>query len=240
MADEAIYGEIKAALAPLGLLARGGFHPEAGDDVPLLASGQMAKTLIMIGNAGGALWEVFPLSPEAADGEADPLDRWTARVLTPLALRLGADLFFPFGGGGHSFARWAQRAEAVAPSPLGLLVHPEHGLWHAYRGALAFAEALPLPPRVDAPVPCDTCAAKPCLGACPVGAFASSSYDVPACGAYLTTPAGKTCLEAGCQARRACPVAAPNAPVQAAFHMGAFFRSLQNAGLTGAGLTGNE
>ncbi|PCJ58384.1 MAG: ferredoxin [Rhodospirillaceae bacterium] len=233
MTDETVYGEIKAALAPLGLIARGGFYPEAGDDVPLLASGHMAKTLIMIGNAGGALWEVFPLSPEAADGEADPLDRWTARVLAPLALRLGAELFFPFGGGGHPFARWAQRAEAVAPSPLGLLIHPEHGLWHAYRGAFAFAGTLPVAPRVDRPVPCDTCAAKPCLDACPVGAFASSSYDVPACATYLTTPAGNACLEAGCQARRACPVAAPNAPVQASFHMAAFFRSLCNAGLTG-------
>ena len=37
------------------------------------------------------------------------------------------------------------RAEAVAPSPLGILIHPDYGLWHAYRGALAFAERLALP-----------------------------------------------------------------------------------------------
>src|SRR4030095_137820 len=49
--------------------------------------------------------------------------------------------------------RWAMRAEAVAPSPLGILIHPDYGLWHAYRGALAFAERLALPPRGARPLP---------------------------------------------------------------------------------------
>ena len=53
--------------------------------------------------------------------------------------------------------RWAQRAEPLHPSPLGVLIHPVHGLWHAYRGALAFAEPIELPPRADLPSPCASC-----------------------------------------------------------------------------------
>lgn len=248
-----VYEEISVALAPLGLLPRGGFYPEAGDAVPLLDGGKPAKTLIMVGNAGPALWKVFPRSPEAADGKDDPLDRWTVRVLAPIAAAHGAAPFYPFlaapfgatargatgngatgnGAVSHPFTRWAGRADVVAPSPIGLLIHPEHGLWHAYRGAFAFAEALPLPSRAEAPIPCVTCVEKPCLGACPVGAFADKGYDVPVCGSHLAKPAGKPCLEGGCLARRACPVAPPSAPAQAAFHMGAFFRSLRRAGYAG-------
>ncbi len=32
-------------------------------------------------------------------------------------------------------------AEGLKPSPLGLLMHPEYGLWHGYRGAILFGEA---------------------------------------------------------------------------------------------------
>ena len=30
------------------------------------------------------------------------------------------------------------RAEGLKPSPIGILMHPQFGLWHAYRGALLF------------------------------------------------------------------------------------------------------
>lgn len=137
----------------------------------------------------------------------------------------GATPLFPFGGPPYlPFQRWAMRAEAVAPSPLGVLIHPDHGLWHAYRGALAFAELLALPPRDSRPRPCDSCADRPCLSACPVGAFRDGRYDVPTCMSHLEQPAGEACMSAACLARRACPVGREGAydPAQARFHMQAF------------------
>jgi ferredoxin len=60
----------------------------------------------------------------------------------------------------------------VFPSPIGLLVHPRWGLWHAWRGALAFPAPIDLPPLLQAPNPCTLCP-RPCLTggrqACPVG-----------------------------------------------------------------------
>jgi hypothetical protein len=150
-------------------------------------------------------------------------------VIEDAAIRLGAEAVFPFDGPPfHPFQRWAMRAEAVYPSPLGILVHPEYGLWHAYRGALAFREVLPLPPPQKPPSPCETCRRKTCLRVCPVGAFRANGYDVAACVARLGSQEGRACLMRGCKARRACPVgrAWRYEPPQAEFHMHGFLAAV--------------
>ncbi|MEK9660792.1 MAG: ferredoxin [Alphaproteobacteria bacterium] len=214
---------LSAALDALGLVELGAFHPEPADGVP----GDPA-TLVLVGNAGPAMWNAF--SAQRPVG-ADPLDRWIEARLDTLAGEFGATALFPFGGPPWlPFQRWAQRAGPVRPSPLGILIHPEYGLWHAYRGAFAFSDRLDLPSPDRRPSPCDACADKPCLSACPVGAFsAAAGYDVPACAAHLATAAGTDCNDLGCRARRACPVGRSFTylPAQAAFHMAAF-RSAQN------------
>jgi hypothetical protein len=208
-----------------GLHPRGGFHPAADDGVPPLGDGEIPATLLLIGNVGSSLWPEFSGSAEAGDGAPDPLNRWTQRVVSSIAREVGAAPLFPFGGPPYlPFQRWAMRAEAVAPSPLGILIHPDYGLWHAYRGALAFAERLALPPRVERPRPCDSCPDRPCLSACPVGAFSDQGYDVPACIGHIRNPAGAACMGGDCLARRACPVGPTHGygPAQARFHMAAF------------------
>jgi hypothetical protein len=216
---------IERLVATHGLHLRGGFHPIADDGVPALPNARMPATLVLLGNVGSGLWPAFSRSTEAVDGAPHPLNRWTQRVIGDIARAVGAMPLFPFGGPPHlPFQRWATRAEAVAPSPLGILIHPDYGLWHAYRGALAFAERLALPPRVERPRPCDSCAARPCLTACPVNAFTERGYDVPACIGHIGAAAGEPCMAGGCLARRACPVGPAHGygTAQARFHMAAF------------------
>jgi hypothetical protein len=211
-----------------GLQLRGAFHPESTDGVPGLPTGRIPGTLVLVGNVGSGLWAVFAQSAEAQDGAPHPLNRWTQRVLDRIAAEIDAVTLFPFGGPPYlPFQRWAMRAEPVAPSPLGILIHPDYGLWHAYRGALAFADRLTLPPRVERRRPCDSCADRPCLSACPVNAFTDRGYDVPACIRHIDGPAGRECMSGGCLARRACPVGTGFAhdAAQAAFHMLAFRNS---------------
>lgn len=207
-----------------GLLLRGGFHPEAGDGVPPLDSGEPARTVLMLGNAGPGLWQHFSTSREFGTA-GSPLDRWSRRVITAIAAAVGAAPLFPFGGPPHlPFQRWARRAEPVHVSPLRLLIHPVYGLWHAYRGALVFPASHAVPePRRDAS-PCDGCAMRPCLSACPVGAFTAESYAVDRCLDHLREPSGAECGEGGCLARRACPIGSDYryAPAQASFHLDAF------------------
>lgn len=208
-----------------GLVLRGGFHPEEGDGVPALPGGVGARTLLLLGWVGRAQWPRFATSPEAGDGDLHPLDRWSRRVVDAIAAEAGAVALYPFGPPPyHPFQRWAQRAEPVFASPLGLLVHARHGLWHSYRGALAFAGRLALTPLPPAAGPCGTCAGTPCLSACPVGAFTPGRYHVDRCAEHLRRPEGRECVQGGCLARRACPVGAGLAygPAQTAFYMDAF------------------
>ncbi len=218
------YATAAAALAASGLAARGGFHPEAGDGVPP-KDGRPVGTLILAGWVDRGGWRAFRASPEVSDGEPDPLDRWSRRTLNEIARALGGHALFPFEGPPYlPFQRWAGRAEPLAASPLGISIHPTYGLWHSFRGALAFAERLELPPRRQAASPCASCRARPCLAACPVSAFTEAGYDLDACLSWLARPEGQDCLDEGCRARRACPVAADRRylPEQAAFHMRAF------------------
>jgi hypothetical protein len=211
-----------------GLRVRGGFQPRAEDGIPALSDGRAVGTLILIGNVGGEIWPAFAQSPEHADGQPHGLDRWTRRVIDDAAAQVGAGTLYPFGGPPYlPFQRWAMRAEPVTPSPLGILIHPEFGLWHAYRGALLFPDRLDLPARPDQARPCDDCFDRPCLAACPVGAFTDQGYDVAACANHLLGANGRVCMTGSCLARRACPIGRKHAygAPQAVFHMAAFVAS---------------
>ncbi len=217
---------LRAALDPHGLRVRGAFVPGPGDDVPPVRDGVAAAALLLVGNVGSSMWESFSRSQEYHDAAPEPLDRWSHRIGADIAQRLDALVLFPFGGPPHHpFQRWAARAGPLHPSPLGLLIDPRHGLWHAYRFALAMAQP---PSRLDIPAavasPCLGCAGRPCLRACPVDAFRVGGFRADPCVTHLSQARGSECMNHGCLARRACPVGAPDRyrPDHARFHMAAF------------------
>jgi hypothetical protein len=219
------FAEVGAVAEAAGLALRGGLQLDEAERVGPLAS---ARTVLLLGFVGVRGWPVFAASAESGDGARHPLDRWSRRVVGELAARVGATALFPFEGPPYfAFQAWGARAEPLHPSPLGMFIHPRYGLWHSYRGALAFAESLDLPEREQGQSPCETCAERPCLSACPVSAFTPAGYDVTACAGWLRSGEGGACLGGGCLARRACPVGREyaQAPEQAAFHMEAFLKA---------------
>lgn len=211
---------IAAAAGAEALAVLGGFHPGPGDGAP-----EGCATLLMLGPApGAAFWGRFRASDEYRDGAPDPLDRWSRRVLAALATAFGGVSLLPSDGPPYPpFIAWAIRTGRAWASPVGLLVHDRAGLMMSFRGALALPVRLTLPPPPQ-DRPCETCAEKPCLTTCPVGALGTGGYDVAACRAFLATPAGSDCMGRGCAVRRACPVSAGQArpEAQSAFHMRAF------------------
>lgn len=214
--------ELAHILEGIGLALRGGFHPEPDDGVPAFADGAPTRTIILLGWTGSDQWPIFAASPEARDGLSDPLNRWSKRLIDGIAAELGAAALYPFGGPPWlDFRSWAVKAETIYHSPLGLLMHPQWGLWHSYRGALGLRQQFELGPRSDAPNPCERCVERPCLSACPVSAFAAGGvYDYSACRTHLEG-AGADCRTRACAARRACPIAPHKRypEVQASFHM---------------------
>ncbi|VAW01710.1 Ferredoxin, partial [hydrothermal vent metagenome] len=138
------------------------------------------QTLALLGPSEPGFWAHFTASDEYRDGQVDPLDRWSERVISKLANLLDAQAFFPFGGPPYQpFIQWAQDSGRAHVSRVGLLVHDQMGLWLSYRGALGLKQRLDLPETP--PSPCLSCEKQPCVTACPVDALTAESYDVAAC-----------------------------------------------------------
>lgn len=225
------YEQLGRRAEAVGLALRGAFHPAPGE---LTGAGgsRAVGTVALLGFTGSVQWPIFSAAREAADGLAHPLDRWSRRIIDALAAEFGAAAVYPSGTTPTlPFQRLAVHSETVHPSPLGLLIHPRFGLWHAYRGALLFAERIELPPRPASLSPCAACSGEPCRSGCPVGAFDNGSLDVQACTTHVESSAGADCRTLGCRARRACPIGREFAYVgeQARFHLEAFVRSVTRA-----------
>lgn len=208
------WAELEDRASPHGLILMGTLH-EGGGTIALLG-------------AGNGIWPAFTAADEYSDGRPDPLDRWSKRVVGALAASYGASSIFPSDGPPYApFIAWARATGRFWQSPTGMLVHDQAGLMISIRGAIRWSRAYPLT-DVQAGNPCDTCLARPCVSACPVGALSGTGpYDVPSCKAFLAAPEGADCMSRGCLVRRACPVSQDfgRDPAQSAFHMRAFVAS---------------
>ena len=193
---------------------------------------QLPRQLILVGNVGSAMWEIFQKADEYRDSLPHPLDRWSRRVGEEIAGRLGGLAVFPWEGPPYPpFQAWAKKSGESFTSPLSLSIHPEFGLWHAYRFALVFSTPLSgsgifadVSRLTKLHSPCLDCVHQPCLSTCPVDAFDGVNYRVDECVRFLLQKAGADCRENACVARRACPVGKDfmYQPAHASFHMEAF------------------
>jgi hypothetical protein len=183
------------------------------------------QSVLLIGHAGSSIWPHFTawLAKQSPLPE-NSLDTWSREIITAAAAEIGGHAVFPSDEPYLPFQQWAIEAEGLSPSPLGILIHPVYGLWHAYRGAILLADSALSAPSEKLSHPCDTCVEKPCLRTCPVNAFSDDGYDVAGCRSHLKTEAGQTCMTGGCLARLACPIGREftYVPWQMQFHMAAF------------------
>ena len=200
--------DIATAAAALHLTPLGGVHDNG-------------QTIILLGPLEPGFWGYVSTQRDFAG--ADPMDRWSQEAITELGTELDAEPVFPFTGPPyHPFISWALHSGEAWQSPVGLLVHKDAGLLVSYRGALRFRGHIGLP--APAQSPCDTCAGKPCLTACPVAALGANGYDVPRCKSHIDKD---PICRAACRVRMACPVSQTYGrdPAQTAFHIEAFHPS---------------
>jgi epoxyqueuosine reductase QueG len=179
---------------------------------------------LVVGSGGPAFFDRFDQEPEVSDGAANPLDRYTARVveravreaLDPLPLPVAHAAHFPFGVRPLiPFQRLGRAAGLGGPGPLGLQIHPRFGPWWAYRALIVLDR--PLPPALPPGDGCAGCHA-PCVAACPAGAVRRAGFDVTACHARRLV--AEPC-RLSCAARIAC-VRGPEhryRDAELAFHM---------------------
>ena len=217
--------EIATALSANGLILRGGFNFASGETSPTGHSGAPIRSVLLVGQAGAEPWPHFlrwrENQPQAM---ANPLDTWSRQVIGEVAEKFGARAVSPSDRPYLPFQQWAMRAEGLKPSPLGILIHPQYGLWHAYRGALLFEDEIVLPEPREVIHLCDGCIEKPCLKSCPVDAYSADGFAYEACLAHVRGQNGAPCRTGGCLDRNACPYGTTYrypAKVQA-FHMASF------------------
>lgn len=216
---------IAAALSADGLILRGGFNFRAGDAPPIGLSGASAKSVLLVGQAGAAPWPHFLRWREKQSQTlANPLDTWSRQVIGAVADAFGARAVSPSDKPYLPFQQWAMRAEGLKPSPLGILMHPQYGLWHAYRGALLLEDEIHLNAPRAAIHLCDACVGKPCMKACPVDAYSADGFAYQSCLSHVRGADGEPCRSGGCRDRNACPYGtAYRYPVEVqAFHMASF------------------
>ena len=226
--------DLELALKPYGLYSRGFFSLNDNDrddlkqPISMLAD-KNNLAIALVGNIASSFWPHFTSAPEYCDELPDPLDRWSKRVAAQLTKELDISPLFPSDGPPYlPFQQWAKRAEGLSQSPIGLLIHPQYGLWHAYRFALIFTLDEVWPHAiVSANSPCVSCIDQPCLNNCPVQAFSVSKYDVPKCSEYLKGKLDSNCNQQGCQARLSCPAGVEYRydDAQHLFHLNAFIQA---------------
>ena len=227
MRAQGLIAELSQALSPCGLILRGGLNFDLSDVAPAGLSGAPARAVLLVGQAGAAPWPHFSRwrASQPVDLE-NPLDTWSREVIDDVAEETGTLAAYPSDKPYLPFQQWAMRAEGLKPSPLGILMHPEYGLWHAYRGALLFDIELPIQPPETVNHLCDACIGKPCLKGCPVNAYSEAGFAYQECLAHVRGTYGEVCRTGGCRDRNACPYGTAYrypAGVQA-FHMAAFAR----------------
>ncbi|MCP4314732.1 MAG: ferredoxin [Hyphomicrobiales bacterium] len=201
---DAVYGRVNQLLEQRGLMARGGLYLDS--DADLAAREHGFKTIVLAGHVGSSFWQDFEYFNRDYRG-SDPLDAWSKSVGQQIELEFGCKALYPFEKPWWPFQSWINRTEGLKPSPLAILMHPQYGLWHGYRAAFAFRDAIAIPAPQALDHACDKCAYKPCIAACPASAVSEQMFQLSSCRKYLSKEAGCTgCMVGGCLSRNACPV----------------------------------
>lgn len=152
-----------------------------------------ARSIAVIGNGGGALWQALRSHAQEHPGwwdRANPLDDFVSEVvergiagkLRATGLRL--TVVYPVMAEDRSlnFIELAKAAGLGGPSILGVAIHPVYGPWIAFRAAFLLDEDLDEPGEALGFDPCPGCAVRSCIGACPAGAVSyPGGWDIPAC-----------------------------------------------------------
>ena len=152
-----------------------------------------ARSIIVIGNGGGAFWKAFKRHADENAGwtaRDNPLDDFTRMVVerdvAPALAKssLSYTIIYPFMSSGPTlnFMEAGKAAGLSGPSILGVVVHPVYGPWIAFRAAILVNELLNAPGEGRGFDPCPSCEVRSCISACPAGAVGvEKGWDIPKC-----------------------------------------------------------
>jgi epoxyqueuosine reductase QueG len=211
-----IIESIRNAAAPFGLNLVAAVRVDVYDSLVAhryraSAIAPRAKSIVVIGNGGGAFWRAASRYAESHPGwwtRENPLDDFTREVIDGEVLRAAkshARVIYPFVGDGPTlnFIELAKAAGLAGPTILGVVAHPVFGPWIAFRAALLLDDSLDAPGDACGFDPCPSCTTRTCIAACPVGAVAHpAGWDIPKCVTHRVE--NETDCATRCHARVGC------------------------------------
>ena len=216
----ALAGLARAGLGLHGALAIASYDALVPTPWRSAALAPRARSALVVGNAGRALFERFLASPERELPD-DPLDAYTRRALGEAAREFEPAAVVGFYADRREglylpLVALARRAGFGTPGRIGVLIHPQFGPWIAIRAVLLVHERLE-EARPAAFDPCSGCPA-PCASACVGAAVGAGRFDAEKC--YETRLGDPACALA-CAARSACVVGPEHSysAAQLAHHM---------------------
>ncbi|MGB0865048.1 MAG: hypothetical protein ACPGSC_00985 [Granulosicoccaceae bacterium] len=165
-------------------------------------------TILLLGNGGQGFWQKFRENRPAGE---HPVDDYSAslseRLLQQYFPAVARERLFPSEDCPVALQRLMAQAGWHAPSPLGIGMHPEFGLWSACRAVWWLgAELVADYPVAEPKDHCLRCVERPCLAACPGDALSAGQMPLlERCADYRLREVSK-CADT-CLARKACPVA---------------------------------
>lgn len=177
------------------------------DDVLLGAQSPEGARLLVLGNGGSRLWQY--LLDQQWDS-AEPLDDFTRAVVDrEIDHHLGGakrQWVYPVGGQINLLAI-GRLLHWFKPSPMGMGINADWGMWSAFRAALWVHYPLAVTEFAgDWISPCEACDAAPCLAACPAEALSREAMpELERCASFRVHTAHGAC-EDRCVARMVCPV----------------------------------
>jgi ferredoxin len=184
-------------------------------------------SLLLTGHAGTAFWQAIS---SAWPQGSDPVDQFSAKVseqaLQAYLPNTSRQCLFPDDHCPVNLMALGRVLGWHSPSPLGMGIHAEYGLWSAYRALWWLDTALKTPEnRSDKALPaiantiCAECETQACISACPASALSAQRMpDLSACADYRLSKDSQ--CHSDCLARQACPVATEHRYTQAqmAYH----------------------
>ncbi len=187
--------------------------------------------VLLLAHGGKQLWRAMEQA-NAFDVD-DPVDTFSVETTRYfLETYLGnppSQLLYPVAGINIPLQQLGALAGWHQPSPLGIGMNVEFGLWWAYRTAVYIRADLPI---IKQALPelstCGQCVDKTCVLACPATAVhAAEPLNFPACMALRLRPQS-ICADQ-CVARRACPIAPEHeyTAAQMAHHYGSSLVTLR-------------
>ena len=172
---------------------------------------QTFPSLLLVGSSGQGLWDTIVGSRSS---QPHPIDSHCLGALTAFGASAGAagvDTRLIWHGGSDRPFPVVQLGEALGwsqRSRMGIGIHPQRGLWFAYRGVVAIGQELRVdstapPPGLNSP--CAECEGTPCISVCPVSAVGGpGGVDLGLCFDERERQ-GAVC-GGRCLSRLACPV----------------------------------